>query len=54
MIGRLSIDNTKTAYQTFETKVEKVSGVHDLYLVFRGCKQQKKNLFLLDWWEFEK
>ena len=54
LIGRLSIDNTKTAYQTFETKVEKVSGVHDLYLVFRGCKQQKKNLFLLDWWEFEK
>lgn len=54
LIGSLSIDNTKTTYQTFETKVKRVGGVHDLYLVFRGCKQQKKNLFLLDWWEFTK
>lgn len=52
LIGTVSIDNTKTTYHTFETSVKKVGGVHDLYLVFRGCKQQKKNLFLLDWWEF--
>lgn len=52
LIGTLSVDNTKTTYQTLETKVKAVGGVHDLYLVFRGCKQQKQNLFLFDWWEF--
>jgi hypothetical protein len=33
-------------WKTFSAPVEKVSGVHDLYLVFKG----EKELFHLDWW----
>lgn len=54
LIGTVSVDNTKFEYHTFETKVKRVAGVHDLFLVFRGCKQQKQNLFLFDWWQFKK
>lgn len=53
-IGTVNITNTKDNLKTFETKVKSVKGVHDLYLVFKGCKQQQRNLFMLDWWEFSK
>lgn len=51
-IGSVDIINTKTQLKTFTTNVKAVSGVHDLYLVFRGCKKQQNNLFMIDSWEF--
>lgn len=53
-IGTVAIGNTKSALQEFETAVQKVGGVHDLYFVFKGGKRQQRNLFMLDWWEFKK
>lgn len=39
-------------WQTFSTRLsQKVSGVHDLYLLFSGRKGPR--LFNLDWWEFK-
>ena len=37
-------------WQTFETSVKSVRGVHDLYLMFKGKKPHA--LFNLDYWEF--
>lgn len=51
-IGTVQIANTKTQLKTFKTDVQPVKGVHDLYLVFHGCKKQQRNLFMLDWWKF--
>lgn len=53
LIGKLDIVHTKNELHEFATAVQPVKGVRDLYLVFKGCKQQKKNLFMLDWWSFE-
>ncbi len=52
-IGSVDITNTKDGYHTFETALQDVRGVHDLYFVFKGCREQNKNLFMLDWWEME-
>jgi hypothetical protein len=35
-------------FKTITTPVKKLSGVHDLYFVFRG----EKDLFNFDWWQF--
>ncbi len=35
-------------WQIYEAPVKKVSGVHDLYFVFKG----DKDLFHFDWWQF--
>jgi hypothetical protein len=35
-------------WRTIKTPVRKISGVHDLYFVFRG----EKELFNFDWWQF--
>lgn len=51
-IGTVHITHTKSELKEFETAIQGVKGVHDLYFVFKGCKQQKKNLFMLDWWKF--
>ena len=51
-IGTVNIYNTKTQLKTFTTKVKSVKGVHDLYFVFRGSKNQKCNLFMIDSWKF--
>ena len=53
-IGHVDIINSKTEFKTFKTNVEAEAGIHDLYLVFRGCKKQQKNLFMLDFWRFER
>jgi hypothetical protein len=53
-IGTLLVTNTRDEWREFRTKVKKVSGIHDLYLVFRGNKWQQQNLFDLDYWKFEK
>lgn len=52
-IGKVEIENTKFAYKTHSCNVKGAKGVHDLYLVFRGYDEQKKNLFNFDWWSFE-
>ncbi|HJD74828.1 MAG TPA: glycoside hydrolase family 43 protein [Bacteroides reticulotermitis] len=52
-IGTVNIANTKSELKEFEVKVKDVKGVHDLYFVFKGNKLQKRNLFMLDWWEFK-
>ena len=38
-------------YKFYTSKVEKVSGVHDIYFVFKGGDGE---LFNLDYWEFQK
>ena len=52
-IGTVNITNTKSELKEFETTVKNIKGIHDLYFVFKGSKAQKKNLFMLDWWEFK-
>ena len=37
-------------FKTITTSVKKVTGVHDLFFVFRG----EKELFNFDWWQFNK
>ena len=52
-VGTVNISHTKSELREFTTSVVNLNGVHDLYLVFKGGKELKKNLFMLDWWTFE-
>lgn len=52
-VGTVNISHTKSELREFTTSVVNLKGVHDLYLVFKGGKELKKNLFMLDWWAFE-
>lgn len=52
-VGTVNISHTKSELREFTTSVVNLNGVHDLYLVFKGGKELKKNLFMLDWWAFE-
>ena len=54
LVANLDIENTKNEYKTFSAPVTGAAGVHDLYFVFRGCKEQKGNLFNIDAREFKK
>ena len=54
LAGTIDVPYTKFKYEEFSTKLENARGVHDLYLVFKGTKQQKRNLFNFDWWQMEK
>ena len=49
-VGSVDITCTKDKLQEFTTDIKGAKGVHDLCLVFKGSKHQKKNLFMLDWW----
>lgn len=51
-IGELKIVPTGgiDSYRTFKTRLEKVAGVHDLFLCFEG---EGKDLFRLDWWKMK-
>ena len=53
IIGTLDISYTGEwkNWREFETSVKSVTGVHDLYLVFKGKKPHA--LFNLDWWKFD-
>lgn len=53
IIGTLDISYTSEwkNWREFETSVKSVTGVHDLYLVFKGKKPHA--LFNLDWWKFD-
>lgn len=53
-IGEVTITGTKNKIETFNVPVEKIEGIHDFYLVFKGSKHQKKNMFNLDSWQFTK
>lgn len=50
-LGKVDIGNTKGEYREFEAPLKNVTGVHDLYFVFRKGKRQQKNLFSFDSWE---
>lgn len=52
-IGGIAIPNTKDIYKQFECNLKATTGVHDLYFVFKGGKQQKRNLFNWDWWQMK-
>ena len=54
LIGTINIVNTKNELREFNTTVKQVAGVHDLYFVFKGCARQKTNMFVLDWWRFDR
>lgn len=53
VLGTLDIPYTGEweNWQEFKTQVKSVTGVHDLYLVFKG--KQPHALFNLDWWRFD-
>lgn len=50
VIATVDIDTSRELgiWKTFTSPVNKVSGVHDLYFVFKG----DKDLFNFDWWKF--
>ena len=50
LMGTLDIKSTGGEYdwEIQSCKIEKVGGVHDVYLVFKG---DQKNLFNFDWWK---
>ena len=52
LLGVCDISNTGgwNTWKTFVTDVEKVGGVHDLYLVFRGGDGE---MFNMDYWRFK-
>ena len=54
LIGKVKISDTGSTeqYQIFNTDVEKITGVHDLYLCFTGSSEEE--LFKFDYWCFEK
>jgi len=45
----LSVSDAPAAWSTFTTEVKPASGVHDVYLVFRG----ERDAVQLDWWRVE-
>lgn len=54
VIGEVKIADTGSTeqYNIFTTDVEKITGVHDLYLCFTGSSEEE--LFKFDYWYFEK
>ena len=53
LLDTLDIENTggEQNWKTLSCKLEKVKGVHDVYLVFKGDGEE---LFNFDWWRFSK
>jgi len=54
LLGTLDIKNTGDiqTWKTLSCKVNKVKGIHNLYLVFKG--EAGDNLFNFDWWQLIK
>ena len=52
LLGTLRIGYTGEweNYKEFSTKIEQVTGIHDVYFVFKGKEPQL--LFNFDWWKF--
>lgn len=53
LLGKVRVPATRDEYQTLSCPLKKVSGIHDLYFVFRGTSRQSCNLFNFDWWQME-
>ena len=53
LLGVLDVKNTggDQMWKTIACKVKKISGVHDVYFVFKGGEG---DLFNFDWWKFSK
>jgi hypothetical protein len=51
LIGTCDIKNTGNldVWKVFKSKVKKVTGLHTVFLVFKG----NEKMFNLDWWKFE-
>lgn len=51
LIGLVTVNTAGEGdlFKTLTAPVKKVSGVHDLYFVFKG----EKELFYIDWWQFK-
>jgi len=43
-------EQKQNGWSTIKTNVRKVTGIHDLFLVFKG---NESDLFNLDWWKFK-
>lgn len=52
LAATVKIGPTKDELVKFTTPVRGLSGVHDLYFVFKGSGRQSRNLFNLDRWTF--
>lgn len=50
LMGMLALTATKGEWKTFETRLPSVTGVHDLYLIFRGGEE---DLLDFDWWQMK-
>ncbi|MCM1451319.1 MAG: glycoside hydrolase family 43 protein [Clostridium sp.] len=53
-IGEIAVTCTKNEIAPLSCAISGAEGVHDLYFVFKGSKQQKRNLFNFDSWKFSK
>lgn len=54
-IGTLQVPYTHFKYEELTTTLAPTAkGKHDLFLVFKGTKMQKRNLFNFDWWKMSK
>ncbi|MDA3927655.1 MAG: glycoside hydrolase family 43 protein [Prolixibacteraceae bacterium] len=53
LLGTLELTNTggDQIWKTLACKIEKIKGVHDVYLIFKGGEG---NLFNFDWWKLKK
>ncbi len=53
LLGKLDVKNTGSdqSWETQSCNVNKVTGVHDVYFVFKG---EEDDLFNFDWWKFIK
>lgn len=53
LAGTLSVSNTGgwDQWRILKTKVDKIKGIHDVYLIFRGDEGE---LFRMDYWSFTK
>lgn len=54
LVGEMLVPGTKNKIETLTCPISDAKGVHDLFFVFKGSKQQKRNLFNFDSWKFIK
>jgi len=52
-IGYLTVPSTKDEFKSITCSLKKVTGIHDLYFVFKGNSKQTGNLFKWDTWQME-
>ena len=51
LIGTSKIDKADDSYKIYNSDIDKVGGIHDIFFVFKG---KSGELFHLDYWEFQK